>query len=127
MDIIIKKNSFDTNKIRFKYGKKCIKIIYDLNYVLMIGLTFKIVPLKVIENDKILFIYLNDSQELTIFQKIDEFFRGNFNDYISFLHNNVIKVKKHNYKNDKDDKNVYITINNLKKINDQLKVQIFSL
>ena len=90
----------------------------------MIGLTFKIVPLKVIENDKILFIYLNDSQELTIFQKIDEFFKDNFNDYISFLHNNVIRVKKHNYKNDKD---VYITINNLKKINDQLKVQIFSL
>ena len=71
-----------------------------------------------------IFIYLNDSQELTIFQKIDEFFKDNFNDYISFLHNNVIRVKKHNYKNDKD---VYITINNLKKINDQLKVQIFSL
>tara|TARA_B100001094_G_C18166396_1_gene792339 strand:+ start:754 stop:1128 length:375 start_codon:yes stop_codon:yes gene_type:complete len=124
MDIIIKKNAFDTNKIRFKYGKKCIKIIYDLNYILMIGLTFRIVPSKVIENDKILFIYLQNSPELTILQKIDEFFNKKFNDYISFLHNNIIKVKKHNYKNDED---VYITINNLKKINDQLKVQIFSL
>ena len=124
MDIIIKNNIFDTTKIRFKYGKKCIKLIYDLNYILMIGLTFKIIPLKVIENDKILFVYLNESKELSIFQKIDNFFKEKFNDYISFLHNNVIKVKKHNYKNDQ---NVYITINNLKKINNELKVQIFSL
>ncbi len=124
MDIIIKNNIFDTTKIRFKYGKKCIKLIYDLNYILMIGLTFKIVPLKVVENDKILFIYLNDSKELSIFREIDEIFKNKFNDYISFLHNNIIKVKKHNYINGKD---VYVTINNLKKINNELKVQIFSL
>lgn len=124
MDIIIKNNIFDTTKIRFKYGKKCIKLIYDLDYILMIGLTFKIDPLKVIENDKILFIYLNDSEELTMFQEIDKFFKDKFSDYISFLHNNIIKVKKHNYTNDKD---VYVTINNLKKINNELKVQIFSL
>lgn len=124
MDIIIKNNIFDTTKIRFKYGKKCIKLIYDLNYILMIGLTFKIVPLKVIENDKILFIYLNDSKELSMFQEIDKFFKNKFRDYISFLHNNIIKVKKHNYTNGKD---IYVTINNLKKINNELKVQIFSL
>jgi hypothetical protein len=124
MDLIIKNNTFDTNKIKFKHGKKCIKIIYDLNYVLMIGLTFKIVPLKVVENDRILFIYLNKSEELTIFQKIDEYFKSYFDNYISFLHNNIIKVKKHNYI---DDREIYITINNLKKINNELKVQIFSL
>ena len=124
MDIIIKNNIFDTTKIRFKYGKKCIKLIYDLNYILMIGLTFKIVPLKVIENDKILFIYLNDGKELSIFQKIDEIFKNKFSNYTSFLHNNIIKVKKHNYINGKY---IYVTINNLKKINNELKVQIFSL
>ena len=124
MEIIIKNENFDVKNIKFKYGKKCIKILYDLNYILMIGLTFKISPFKIIENDKILFIYLKRNDELNLIKNIDTFLQKSFRNYTPFLNDNIIRVKKHNDYNEND---LYITINNLKKINNDLKVQIFSL
>ena len=124
MEIIIKNENFDVKNIKFKYGKKCIKILYDLKYILMIGLTFKISPFKIIENDKILFIYLKRNDELNLIKNIDTFLQKSFRNYTPFLNDNIIRVKKHNDYNEND---LYITINNLKKINNDLKVQIFSL
>ena len=61
---------------------------------------------------------------LSIIKKIDDYFKSKFKNYISFINNDIIKVKKHiNFKED----NIYITLNNLKKINNNLKVQIFSI
>jgi hypothetical protein len=113
MEIIIKNENFDIKNIKFKYGKKCIKIIYDLKYILMIGLTFKISPFKIIENDNILFIYLNrDDDDFEQIKKIDEFLQKSFRNYKSFLNDNIIRVKKHTTYNKNE---IYITINNLKK------------
>ena len=58
MDLIIKPNTFNKDKIRFKYGKRCIKIIYDLDHLRMIGITLKIIPKKIIEDEHFLFLHI---------------------------------------------------------------------
>ena len=125
MELIIKQDNFDLNRINFKYGKKCIKLIYDLNYIKIIGLTLKLDD-NIITNQTQDFIYINieKSKNLSIIKNIDNYFKNKFKDYTSFINNNIIKVKK-NIKF-KEDEN-YITLNNLKKINDNFKVQIFSI
>ena len=124
MELIIKKYKFDLNLIKFKYGKKCIKIIYDLKYLKMIGVTLRISKQKINQTDNFIFIDLKNTDNLSIIKKIDDYFKSKFKNYISFINNDIIKVKKHiNFKED----NIYITLNNLKKINNNLKVQIFSI
>ena len=124
MELIIKQDKFDLNRIKFKYGKKCIKIIYDLKYLKMIGVTLRISKQKINQTDNFIFIDLKNTDNLNIIKKIDDYFKSRFKNYISFINNDIIKVKKHtNFKED----NIYITLNNLKKINNNLKVQIFSI
>lgn len=124
MELIIKKDKLDLNRIKFKHGKKCIKIIYDLNYLKMIGITLKINENKINQNNDFIFINLKETDIQNIIYEIDKFFKSQFNNYLSFINNDIIKVKKHN--NFKEG-NIYITLNNIKKINNNLKVQIFSI
>ena len=58
MDLIIKPNTFNKDKIRFKYGKRCIKIIYDLDHLRMIGITLKIIPKKISSQNVVFYNYL---------------------------------------------------------------------
>jgi hypothetical protein len=124
MELIIKQDKLDLNRIKFKHGKKCIKIIYDLTYIKIIGITLKINEHKIKQNDDFMFINLKNTENISILQKIDGFLKTQFNNYISFINNDIIKVKKHiNFK----ESDIYITLNNIKNINNYLKVQIFSI
>ena len=77
MDLIIKPNTFNKDKIRFKYGKRCIKIIYDLDHLRMIGITLKIIPKKIIEDEHFLFLHIGDDN--TILKEIDDYFQKKHN------------------------------------------------
>jgi hypothetical protein len=124
MELIIKQDSFDLNRIKFKYGLKCIKLIYDLYVIKMIGITLKLSSRNLNETPDFLFINLNGSDEYELLKKIDAYFANHFNHYSSFIIHDIIKVKKHDgFKSGE----IYITLNNLKKINDVFKVQIFTI
>ncbi|MBG00767.1 MAG: hypothetical protein CL470_00695 [Acidimicrobiaceae bacterium] len=122
MDLIIKPNTFNKDKIRFKYGKRCIKIIYDLDHLRMIGITLKIIPKKIIEDEHFLFLHIGDDN--TILKEIDDYFHKKHNSYHRFIIDDIIKVKKHHKVNRNE---VFITLNNLKKVDQKLKVQIFTI
>ena len=122
MDLIIKPNTFNKDKIRFKYGKRCIKIIYDLDHLRMIGITLKIIPKKIIEDEHFLFLHIGDDN--TILKEIDDYFQKKHNSYHRFIIDDIIIVKKHHKVNRNE---VFITLNNLKKVDQKLKVQIFTI
>ena len=124
MELIIKQDSFDLDRIDFKFGKKCIKIIYNLGTIKMIGLTFKLSSKEINETDDFIYINIKDTEDYKIVHMIDEYFKNKFKEYSSSIINNIIKVKKHNHYKNND---IFITFNNLKKINDKLKVQIFTI
>ena len=127
MNLIIKQNCFDSKRIILKESKNCIKITYSLDYIYMIGLTIKLKDIKYIENDQFLFIEICDPKQYKFLMDINNFLSQKIEHYQSFLYNNKMKVKKHiNFKSSEDN-SVNITLNNLKKIKDNYKVQIFTI
>ena len=127
MNLIIKQNCFDSKRIILKESKNCIKITYSLDYIYMIGLTIKLKDIKYIENDQFLFIEICDPKQYKFLMDINNFLSQKIEHYQGFLYNNKMKVKKHiNFKSSKDN-SVNITLNNLKKIKDNYKVQIFTI
>lgn len=128
MNLIIKKDFFDNKRLKLKESKKCIKITYSLDYIYIIGITIKLNNINYTENDQFLFIEVYGSDELKFLNNISNILSNKVNNYQCFLYNNnKLKVKKHsNFKHSKDN-SVNITLNNLKKINEKYKVQIFTI
>ena len=128
MNLIIKKDFFDNKRLKLKESKKCIKITYSLDYIYIIGITINLNNINYTENDQFLFIEVYGSDELKFLNNISNILSNKVNNYQCFLYNNnKLKVKKHsNFKHSKDN-SVNITLNNLKKINEKYKVQIFTI
>ena len=128
MNLIIKKDFFDNKRLKLKESKKCIKITYSLDYIYIIGITIKLNNINYTENDQFLFIEVYGSDELKFLNNISNILSNKVNNFQCFLYNNnKLKVKKHsNFKHSKDN-SVNITLNNLKKINEKYKVQIFTI
>ena len=127
MNLILKKESFDDKRIGLKESKNCIKITYSLDYIFMIGLSIKLTNIKYTENEHFLFIEICDKEQLDFLIIINNFITQNIKNYQPFLYNKKMKIKKHTKFRHMEDKSVTITLNNLKKIKDYYKVQIFTI
>ena len=123
MNLILRNHNFSTNRIHIKEGKKCNKILYDLDYVTMIGITLNVSSETYVEDDDFIYIDIKDKELTSILKMIDGLINEKYDNYLSFLSFNKIKVKKH----DSFDRLRNITINNIKRINGKSKVQIFTL
>lgn len=127
MNLILKQEKFDTKRVKLKESKKCIKITYFLDHIYMIGLTIKLKNIKFTENENFLYIDILDTEQLKFLKNISDFISNKVSNYQTFLYNNRLKVKKHIEFKYSEDKSVNITLNNLKKIKDYYKVQIFTI
>ena len=123
MNLILKNHKFNIKRINIKEGKKCNKILYDLDHVTMIGITLNVKNEMYIEDDDFIYIEVKDKELSNILKIIDNLINNKYDNYLSFLSFNKIKVKKH----DTFDILRNITINNIKNINGKSKVQIFTL
>ena len=127
MRLIIKKEHFDTDNIKFKNNKTGIKLMYDVNNVYMIGIPLKIKYEKIIVKECIIFLNI-DEENFTILRKIDEVFKNKINNYVSFLHKNkILKIKKHSNFSLIENKDILISINCIKPYKDSNYVQIFTI
>ena len=127
MNLILKQEKFDTKRIKLKESKKCIKITYFLDHIYMIGLTIKLKNITFNENDNFIYIDIHDDKQLNFLKNVNSFISSKVDNYQSFLYNNRLKVKKHLDFKSSDDNNINIKLNNLKKIKDFYKVQIFTI
>ena len=93
----------------------------------MIGLTMKLINIKYRETDQFLFIEICDTKQFNFLLEINKLLSQKIESYQSFLYNHKLKVKKHLEFKSIQDNSVNITLNNLKKIKDHYKVQIFTI
>lgn len=127
MRLIIKKENFDTDNIKFKNNKTGIKLMYDVNNVYMIGIPLKIKYEKIIVKECIIFLNI-DEEYFTILRKIDDVFKNKINNYVSFLHKNrILKIKKHSNFSLTENKDILISINCIKPYQENNYVQIFTI
>ena len=127
MDITIKDNKFKINKLEIKPCKNCIKLIYNLSFLKLIGISFKIKNYKILKKtNSYIKLSIKDNDILKNIREIDTYLSKVFPEYINMLNNDEINIKKHdNIKNDSDIIN--ININNLKKNNNKYYTQIYEL
>ena len=128
MDLIIKDNTFDVELINLKNGKNSKKIIYDLGSLYLIGLSFKIENYRIVnQSKKFLFIDTTESPQLKILLRINEYFKMTNKPYKSYINDNIIEVKKHNYNIIHKDDELFISINNIKMKKSYFNVQLFTI
>lgn len=128
MDLILKKDTFNTDHIDIKRGKNAKKIIYNLGTLFIIGLPLKIENHIIVnQSNKYLFIDIETSYDKDLLFFIDHYFQKKYNTYKSFIDNFIIKIKKH--KTDTIDilDDLYISINNIKIERSFTRLQIFTI
>lgn len=128
MDLIIRTDNFDINRIGIKDGKSTKKIIYNLDTLFIIGLSFNINNFFIVnQSKKYLYIDIDKSPEKDILINIDQHFHGNNKSYHSFIENYIIKIKKHHNNYIKNGDDLFISINNIKIKNAYSKIQLFTI
>ena len=128
MDLIIKGNSFDINKVSIKNGRNTKKIIYDLGTLFMIGLSFEVKEYIIVnQSNKYLFIDVEKSPIKDIFFEINNYFKNKYKLYKNFIEDNILKIKKHNNNSIKPLDPLFISINNIKIRDSFTKIHLFTI
>ena len=125
MNLIINDDAFSINRINLKKSKKSTKIIYKIDTINIIGITFNIKDFSFYIENNFLFIRTNNQNQIKNLHLIDQYLKTKIPSYESFITNNYIKVKKNDSLNYSLVKELNISINSLKLHNKKNKVQIF--
>ena len=126
MDLSIKDDQFNIDNLELKVCKNCIKILYDVSTIQLIGITFTLQDFQIIEkNDNIIKLKINNSTVLENIKKIDNKLHKEYNNYTKMIDDENIYIKTFTNINLKE--KILFNINSLKKIGDKLKVQIFTI
>ena len=126
MDLSIKDDQFNIDNLELKVCKNCIKILYAVSTIQLIGITFTLQDFQIIEkNDNIIKLKINNPSVLKNIEKIDNKLKEIYNNYIVMLDNDNIYIKTYTDIDLKD--KILFNINSLKKIGDKLKVQIYTI
>tara|TARA_Y100000389_G_C17456892_1_gene518722 strand:- start:667 stop:1056 length:390 start_codon:yes stop_codon:yes gene_type:complete len=117
MEIILTTDTFCEDNILIKYSKTNIKIIYMIDNISILGIPLKLKDFKIIYDiGKNLSIELNNKDDLIVLKKINDFFFSKYKkNYRGFINGNIIKLRKNDLKLIKNNDNIYISINNIKK------------
>lgn len=126
MNFSIKNKFFDIKNIELKECKKCTKLVYNLDFVKLIGIIFKVTKYDIIKQfQNIIEIRINDNEIINNLKLLDNYLKKSFKNYTSFLNDKNIFIKVNdNYLNNQK---LLININNIKKYNSEDLVQIFAL
>ena len=128
MEIILNQNNFNIQNITIKESRKTKKLLYNLNCIYLIGLSFQIEDYVIIkQSNNYLFIDIEYSPLKNILLMIDRYFQSKIINYVSFIKNNIIKIKKHIMKKYQINDNLYISLNNLKKNSKVTILQLFTM
>ena len=126
MDLILITNSLKLSNIQLKHSVKSIKIIYDLNYILILGISLKLYNYNAIFSNNYIYITLNDPVQKKVLKDIDNHIKKLLEKpYQSFMKSDVIKVKNNKGYTMNDD--IYISLNNIKEYDGVWKLHIFTI
>jgi len=121
MKLILNKNNFSLNNIKFIHKTKYIKLIYDLNGIYMNGIYIRITNFKIYKNNNYLYVILLNEEDMTFINNIILYINDKLNINIS-LKNNVIRLKNDNYINDNY---IDLNINNIKKFDNKYILYVY--
>jgi hypothetical protein len=125
MYLVLKKDLFKKENIKFKFKKNIIKINYHLNDIITTGLLFNLKDFKIINMNEY-FIYIQLSNEdFEFLKKIDDYLDSKIRNYKKFILNQVIKIKNNNDNNNNNNKELLVNITSIKEKNNIFITHIY--
>ena len=122
MKLILNKKNINLDDINFITKTNYIKLVYDLNNVLMNGLHIRIYNFKIYKNDLFIYVVLLDKNDISLINNINKYINRKINVNIS-LKDNIIRMKNNfNFNNDYID----ININNIKRFNNKYILYVYN-
>jgi len=124
MKLILNKENINLEDINFITKTNYIKLVYDLNNVLMNGLHIRIYNFKIYKNDLFIYVVLLDKNDISLINNIIKYINRKINVNIS-LKDNIIRMKNNfnfNFNNDYID----ININNIKRFNNKYILYVYN-
>jgi len=127
MEIILTNETFNEDNIFIKYSKNNQKIIYNIDQISILGIPLKLKNYTLLyEQGKNVTIELNDASELLLLKSINDFFFSKYkNNYKEFIKDNTLKLRKNDLRLIKNNENIYISINNIKKKGNFFTINLF--
>lgn len=131
MYLVLKKDLFKKENIKFKFKRNIIKLNYNLNHIITTGLLFKLKDFKVInKNEYFIYIQLLE-KDFEFLKQIDDYLESKIRNYKRFILNQVIKIKNNdnyhndNYHNDNDNNSLLVNITSIKEKNNIFITHIY--
>tara|TARA_Y100001958_G_C21150877_1_gene487086 strand:- start:515 stop:904 length:390 start_codon:yes stop_codon:yes gene_type:complete len=127
MYLVLKKDLFKKENIKFKFKKNIIKINYYLNNIITTGLLFNLKDYNIINKNEY-FIYIQLlNKDLEFLKEIDDYLESKIRNYKRFIINQVIKIKNNNDNDDNnnDNKNLLVNITSIKEKNNIFITHIY--
>ena len=122
MKLILNKKNINLDDINFITKTNYIKLVYDLNNVLMNGLHIRIYNFKIYKNNLFIYVVLLDKNDISLINNIIKYINRKINVNIS-LKDNIIRMKNNfNFNNDYID----ININNIKRLNNKYILYVYN-
>ena len=122
MKLILNKKKINLDDINFITKTNYIKLVYDLNNVLMNGVHIRIYNFKIYKNDLFIYVVLLDKNDISLINNIIKYINRKINVNIS-LKDNIIRMKNNfNFNNDYID----ININNIKRFNNKYILYVYN-
>lgn len=122
MKLILNKKNINLDDINFITKTNYIKLVYDLNNVLMNGLHIRIYNFKIYKNNLFIYVVLLDKNDISLINNIIKYINRKINVNIS-LKDNIIRMKNNfNFNNDYID----ININNIKRFNNKYILYVYN-
>ena len=122
MKLILNKKNINLDDINFITKTNYIKLVYDLNNVLMNGLHIRIYNFKIYKNNLFIYVVLLDKNDISLINNIIKYINRKINVNIS-LKDNIIRMKNNfNFNNDYID----ININNIKRLKNKYILYVYN-
>ena len=123
MYLVLEKEHFNKEKIKFKYLRDVIKLNFSIEKSNLLGLLFSIEDFKIIHSENGFFFIRLSKNDNSFFADLDFYLSSKIENYRNFIINGTIKVK--NNKENINPQKMFINISSIKSKDNRLTTHIY--
>jgi hypothetical protein len=123
MYLVLEKENFNKEKIKFKYIRDVIKLNFLIEKSNLLGLLFSIEGFKIIHSENGFFFIRLSKDDNSFFADLDFYLSSKIENYRNFIINGTIKVK--NNKENINPQKMFINISSIKSKDNRLTTHIY--
>jgi hypothetical protein len=125
MYLVLEKENFNKEKIKFKYLRDVIKLNFSIEKSNLLGLLFSIEGFEIINSENDFFFIKLSNNDQSFFTDLDLYLSSKIENYRNFIINGTIKVKNNYNKENINSQKMFINISSIKSKDNRLTTHIY--